>query len=135
LVNRVRLKEEKMHKATTMVVLVALLMVVVAGVALAVTKTCTSVPCTGTSAADVLKERIGNGKSDVILGGRGSDRLRAGRFTNDTDDLHGGRGNDRVLVLDGDFRDLADGGPGNNDVCFVDDQRELSRSCEVFAVP
>jgi Ca2+-binding RTX toxin-like protein len=125
-----------MHKATTMVVaLVALLTVVVAGVALAVTKTCSSAPCRGTSAADVLKERIGDGKRDVIYGLRGTDRLRAGRFTDDTDELHGGRGNDRVLVLDGDFRDLAAGGPGNHDVCFVDDERELSRSCEVFAIP
>jgi hypothetical protein len=124
-----------MHKATTMVALVALLTVVVASVALAVTKTCTSVPCRGTSAADVLKERIGNGKRDVIYGLRSNDRLRAVRYGGDTDRLYGGRGNDRVNVLDGDFRDLAVGGPGNNDFCFVDDEREVSPTCEIFAVP
>jgi hypothetical protein len=122
-----------MNKATTMVALVVLLTVVVAGVALAVTKTCTSVPCSGTSAADVLRERIGDGKRDVIKGGLGRDRLNADRFTNDTDELHGGRGNDRVLVEDGDSRDRAVGGPGNHDVCFSDTGEELSLTCEVFA--
>jgi Ca2+-binding RTX toxin-like protein len=124
-----------MHKAATMVALVALLTVVVAGVALAVTKTCTTVPCTGTSADDVLKERIGDGKRDVIYGLRGNDRLRAGRYTSDTDELHGGRGNDRLNVLDGDFRDRAVGGRGNDDFCLVDDDAELSASCEGFGIP
>jgi RTX calcium-binding nonapeptide repeat (4 copies) len=121
--------------AATIMALVALFTLVVAGVAIAVTKTCSSVPCRGTPAADLLKERVGNGNRDVIIGGRGNDRLRAGRYTNDTDELHGGRGNDRLNVLDGDFRDRAVGGRGNDDFCLVDDDAELSASCEGFGIP
>lgn len=123
-----------MRKTIVVMALVALFTLVAAGVAVAVTKTCSSVPCTGTPAADVLKERIGEGKRDVIHGLRGNDRLRANRFGADTDDLYGGRGNDRVNVLDGDGRDLAVGGRGR-DVCFVDEEWEISPSCEVFAIP
>jgi hypothetical protein len=121
--------------AATIMALVALFTLVVAGVAIAVTKTCSSVPCRGTPAADLLKERVGNGNRDVIIGGRGNDQLRAGRYTNDTDELHGGRGNDRLNVLDGDFRDRAVGGRGNDDFCLVDDDAELSASCEGFGIP
>ena len=121
--------------AATIMALVALFTLVVAGVAIAVTKTCSSVPCRGTPAADLPKERVGNGNRDVIIGGRGNDRLRAGRYTNDTDELHGGRGNDRLNVLDGDFRDRAVGGRGNDDFCLVDDDAELSASCEGFGIP
>jgi hypothetical protein len=121
-------------RCSILLAMVALLMVVAAaGVALAVTKTCTSVPCRGTSAADVLRERIGDGKRDVIIGGRDRDRLIADRFANDTDELHGGRGKDRVDVEDGDSRDRAVGGPGNRDVCFADTGEEQSLSCEVGA--
>jgi hypothetical protein len=127
--------ERKVHKTVTVMALAALFTLVAAGVAVALTKTCTSVPCEGTAAADVLKERVGDGKRDVIYGFQGNDRLRANRYTNDTDDLYGGRGNDRVHVLDGDFRDWAVGGPGNDDFCLVDDEAELSPTCEGFAIP
>jgi Ca2+-binding RTX toxin-like protein len=129
------MERQTMRKTVAMTALVALFSLVVACVAVAVTKTCTTVPCTGTSAADVLKERIGDGKRDVISGLQGNDRLSARRFINDTDELHGGRGNDRVNVLDGDFRDRAVGGRGNDDFCLVDDDAELSASCEGFAIP
>jgi hypothetical protein len=129
------MERETMRKTVAMMALVALFSLVAAGVAVAVTKTCNSVPCRGTSAADVLKERIGDGKRDVIYGFRGNDRLRAGRYTTDTDVLHGGRGNDRMNVLDGDFRDRAVGGRGNDDFCLVDDEAELSASCEGFGIP
>jgi hypothetical protein len=123
-------------RRSILLVMVGLLMVVAgAGVALAVTKTCTSVPCRGTSAADVLRERVGNGKRDVIIGGRSADRLRADRYGADTDNLDGGRGNDRLNVLDGDFKDRAVGGPGNHDVCFVDDLELSPGSCERFVFP
>lgn len=121
-------------RRSILLVMVALFMVAAAaGVALAVTKTCTSVACKGTSAADVLRERIGDGKRDEIHGGRGRDRLTARHFTNDTDELHGGRGNDRIDVEDGDSRDRAVGGPGKHDVCFADVGEEQSRSCEIGA--
>jgi hypothetical protein len=129
------MERETMRNTVAMMAIVALFSLVAAGVAVAVTKTCTSVPCRGTSAADVLKERVGDGKRDVIYGLRGNDRLRAGRYTSDTDVLYGGRGNDRVNVLDGDFRDRAVGGRGNDDFCLVDDHAELSASCEGFGIP
>ena len=124
-----------MMKRIVFVVTVALLMVVAAaGVALAVTKTCTSVPCKGTSAADVLRERIGEGKRDVIYGLRGDDRLDAGGSLRsgpaETDLLYGGRGNDRVFAVDEDLRDKAYGGPGKHDRCLVDGFREGTPSCE-----
>ena len=125
-----------MRKSAAIMALLALFFTLVAaGVAFAVTKTCSSVPCRGTPSADILKERVGNGKHDVIIAGRGSDRLRANRYGADTDNLDGGRGNDRLNVLDGDSRDRAVGGPGNDDFCFVDDVPEISPSCEVFAIP
>jgi Ca2+-binding RTX toxin-like protein len=129
-------KEKRMRKTVTILALVALFTLVAAGVAVAVTMTCTSPTCTGTSDADnILKERVGDGKSDDIYGLQSDDRLRAARYNQDTDYLYGGRGNDRVNVLDGDGRDWADGGLGNNDICFVDEEREISPTCEVFAIP
>jgi Ca2+-binding RTX toxin-like protein len=123
-----------MHKATTMVALVVLLTAVAAGVAVALTTTtCSSVPCLGTPSADVLKERVGDGKRDVIYGGRGKDRIWAVRDGADTDTLYGGRGNDRLNVEDGDRRDRAVGGPGKRDVCFAEWGSEYSLTCEVFA--
>jgi Ca2+-binding RTX toxin-like protein len=123
------------NKVAMMMALAALFTLVAAGAAMAVTKTCTLDPCKGTSAVDVLKERVGNGKSDVIYGFQQNDRLRAERYTRDTDYLYGGRGNDRLNVLDGDFRDWADGGPGSDDFCWVDDEDELSPTCEDYAIP
>ena len=89
----------------------------------------------GHPSADVLKERVGDGKRDVIYGLRGNDRLNASRYGADTDNLDGGRGNDRLNVLDGDFRDRAVGGPSTDDFCLVDDDAELSPSCEGFGIP
>jgi hypothetical protein len=124
-----------MRKSAAIMALLALFTLVAAGVAIAVTKTCSSVPCRGTPSADLLKERLGNGKRDVIIGGRGNDRLRAGRFGADADNLDGGRGNDRLDVLDRDIRDRAVGGPGKRDVCIVDDLPEVSPSCDIFGIP
>jgi hypothetical protein len=59
---------QKVRKVTVMVALVALFTLVAAGVAVAVTRTCTSVPCKGASAADVLRERVGDGQKDFIYG-------------------------------------------------------------------
>ncbi len=124
-----------MRKAVTMMALVALFTLVAAGVAVTLTRTCTTVPCKGTSSADFLRERVGNTRGDVIYGFQRNDRLRADRYTRDTDYLYGGLGNDRVNVLDGDYNDWADGGPGKDDFCWVDDESELSPTCEGYAIP
>jgi RTX calcium-binding nonapeptide repeat (4 copies) len=123
-----------MRKTAAIMALLALFTPVAAGVAVAVTATCSSVPCLGTPSADRLKERVGDGKRDVIRGGRGADRLRADRYGADTDTVYGGRGNDRLSVEDGDSRDRAVGGPGKRDVCFADTWSESTfRDCEILA--
>ncbi len=96
-----------------------LLVVVAAGVALAVTKTCQDNPCDGTDNDDVLYERVGNGLGDTISGFRGADAIDANTFSKDRDRVFGGPGSDRLLVNDGDGRDVVRGGDGR-DVCFVD---------------
>jgi hypothetical protein len=127
------LKEKALRKLLLLMGLSMLGTMLLASVALAVTRHCDRRPCIGTRHADTLIERRGNGVSDAIFGRGGRDALRAGRYTRDTDRLHGNRGRDRVSVLDGDMRDKASGGPGR-DVCVIDDSREIGRGCEVFVV-
>jgi Ca2+-binding RTX toxin-like protein len=123
-----------MRKTAMMMALVALFTLMATGAAYAVMKTCTLVPCEGTSATDVLNERLGDGKRDAIYGFQRADQLRAHRYARDTDLLYGGLGNDRLNVLDGDYNDWAVGGPGE-DFCWIDDERELSPTCENYAIP
>jgi hypothetical protein len=111
-----------------------LTVMVVAGIAVAITKTCgESLPCRGTDNNDVLHERDGkrgngNGLRDRILALDGKDDVEAATFTNDRDRLDGGRQADRVLTNDGDTRDSARGGRGR-DTCFID-RGDATRSCE-----
>ncbi len=123
-----------MRKTVMMMALVALFALVAKGADYAVMKTRRLVPCKGTSATDVLNERPGDGKRDVIYGFQRADQLRAHRYARDTDYLYGGLGNDRLNVLDGDYNDRAVGGPGE-DFCFIDDESELSPTCENYAIP
>jgi hypothetical protein len=118
-----------MRRLVMMIGLVMMLGFVAAGVALAVTKTCgDNLPCRGTDNDDVLHERVGNHKKDHIMGLKGNDDIEAALFTKDRDRVDGGPGRDRILVNDGDARDVARGGRGR-DVCFVD-QGDGRRSCE-----
>ena len=121
-------------RKTVMMALVALFALVARGAAYAVMKTCTLVPCEGTSATDVLNERLGDGKRDVIYGFQRADQFRANRYARDTDYLYGGPGNDRQEVLDGDYNDWAVGGPGEV-LRWIDDESELSPTCENYAIP
>jgi len=123
-----------MRKLAILVGVVALMSVVGTSVALAAAgHQCTGRPCTGTSGKNVLIERPGNGVPDAIYGRGGRDILRAGRYSRDTDRLHGDRGRDKIIVLDGDTRDKASGGPGR-DTCYIDSSREIGPSCEVLVV-
>ncbi len=108
-----------MRRMAMMLGVTMLLVVVAAGVALAVTKTCQNNPCDGTDNDDVLYERVGNGLGDTISGFRGADAIDANTFSKDRDRVFGGPGSDRLLVNDGDGRDVVRGGDGR-DVCFVD---------------
>lgn len=114
--------------------LAALLLVMAAGVAVAVTKTCSGNPCYGTNTRDVLYERANNGLADDIIGRDGGDTIDANGWDNDTDILRGGRGNDVLYGNDGDgglTGDKAIGGQGANDRCVVDVASEAAAgSCE-----
>jgi hypothetical protein len=105
-----------------------LIALVTAGVAVAVVKTCKDVPCRGTDNDDVLYERTGNGDRDRIYALRGNDDMSAALYTRDRDRLFGGPHGDRIVVNDGDRRDLAAGGRGR-DTCHID-RGDNTRSCE-----
>jgi hypothetical protein len=102
------------------------ILVMAAGVAVAVTKTCNDVPCRGTDNDDTLLERK---ERDRILAFQGEDLLDANNYGNDRDRLEGGPQGDRLLANDGDTSDGVHGGKGN-DRCVVDDGDNTS-SCRV----
>ena len=102
-----------MHKTTTVVALVAILTMVAAGVAYAVTME-------GNANADYLEETC---KGDTMYGRGGADVLDANNCGSDTDVLYAGRGDDWLLANDGDNRDVLYGGKGF-DTCVVDSRDE-----------
>jgi hypothetical protein len=104
------------------------MLVVAAGVAVAVEKTCDNIPCNGTENNDDLHERQGSVK-DRIRGFEGEDLLDANNYSKERDVLEGGRNADRLLTNDNDGRDSARGGRGN-DRCVVDAGDNAS-SCSV----
>ena len=122
-----RKEKQQVRRMFMLVGLMTIMVIVAAGVALAVTKTCKDVPCRGTANDDVLYERIGNEKRDRIYGLKGNDDMSAALYSNDKDRLFGGPHGDRIVVNDGDNRDLAAGGRGR-DTCFID-AGDQTRSC------
>jgi hypothetical protein len=106
---------------------VMVMLVVAAGVAVAVNKTCREVPCRGTDRDDILHERTRNVR-DRIFGEDGRDRIEAVTFNRDRDVLLGGRKGDRLLTADGDRRDSARGGAGR-DTCIIN-RGDSRSSCE-----
>jgi hypothetical protein len=106
------------------------MLVMAAGVAVAVNKQCgNNLPCRGTDNNDQLHERIGNRERDRILGLQGGDLLDANNYGLDRDRLDGGPQGDRLLTNDNDGRDSARGGRGN-DRCAVD-RGDNASSCSV----
>jgi len=97
---------------------VMVLVVVAAGVAVAVEKDCNSIPCNGTDNEDILHERDGTVK-DAIYGFKAHDILDANNFSRDRDRLYGGGQGDKLLANDRDGRDVLRGGMGR-DRCFGD---------------
>ena len=98
--------------------LAMLFAMVAAGAAVAVTKTCQDVPCNGTKNEDLLYERKGTVK-DAIYGLGEEDVIDANTFNFDRDRVFGGDRGDKLLVNDGDSRDVVKGGAGR-DVCLID---------------
>ena len=119
-----------MKKLILLGALAAVLTLAFAGVALAKEIQCTTLNCEGTSRADTLFERVGNGLEDNIKGRRGGDVIDATGSTNDVDNLFGNRGNDTLDATDGDDLDTLNGGPGT-DECFGD-EGDTFISCETI---
>jgi len=74
-----------MRKMAMLLGLTMILVMITAGVGLAVVKTCKNFPCRGTNNDDTLYERVGNGDRDRILGLEGNDDISAALYTNDRD--------------------------------------------------
>lgn len=117
-----------MRRLVMLLGVMMVMLVVAAGVAVAVNKQCNNVPCRGTDNNDELHEREGS-KKDRILGLQGDDLLDANNFGSDRDRLKGGPQSDRLLSNDNDSRDGVEGGRGN-DRCIVDAGDNTS-SCSV----
>jgi len=116
-----------MRKGTTIVALVALLVAIFATAAYAATIYCDGGGCFGTSDPDTLWEDNADNVNDQMYGYGGEDELYAYQYENDVDKLYGGRGNDLVVTLDGDTDDVANGGRGQHDRCFVDPGDEVHK--------
>ena len=123
-----------MRKILLVAVAVAMLTVGIAGVAVAKTFVCQTVPCEGTNNPDQIGER--NGRSqDIIRANGGDDVVNADRASRDADRVQGKNGDDVLDVGDGDVRDNVSGGRGF-DTCIVDadfsDSLNIDglRSCE-----
>lgn len=117
-----------MRRIAMMAGLTMLFALVAAGAALAVTKTCGGIPCNGTENEDTLYERQGTVR-DAIYGFGGKDVIDANTFNFDRDRVFGGDRGDKLLVNDGDGRDVVKGGMGR-DVCFID-PGDRAVNCEV----
>jgi hypothetical protein len=124
-----------MRKILLVAVAAAMLTVGLAGVAVAKTFVCQTVPCEGTNNPDQIGERNGQSQ-DIIRANGGNDVVDADRASRDADRVLGKDGDDTLDVGDGDFRDNVSGGPGF-DTCIVDISSGASglnidglRSCE-----
>jgi hypothetical protein len=96
-------------------------------------KQCYSKPCYGNANREVIYERIGDRKSDLIRAFGNFDRLNANTYSRDKDQLYGFGGDDFVYVDDGDTVDGAVGGTGY-DWCYVDAEIEAANSCDKVVV-
>jgi hypothetical protein len=123
------------------------------GVALAVTQNCTNNPCTGTNQADTLTGNnqaneiyglgaadniLGKGGTDEAYGGPGNDEVRGGpnddELSGDTgrDDVWGNRDNDTIFDADG-FVDNVNCGVGTDDTAYVDADDDVAGCENVWA--
>jgi hypothetical protein len=121
-----------MRKVAMLAASLAVLILVAATAVYAVNKTCASKPCRGTNMRDTLYERNGNRVSDAIYGLKSADRINAGTFEKDRDQLYGAPGNDKLNAVDDDGNDNLNGGPGI-DTCNGDigaDFGDVGTSCE-----
>jgi Ca2+-binding RTX toxin-like protein len=106
-----------------------LLVVMAAGAALAITKTCTGNNdyCFGTANPDTIYDGPG---SDIINARAGGDVVRADNYYFEYDEVYGGRGADRIHAVDdfddtGYYFDRINGGRGY-DIRNVDEEDKVS---------
>jgi hypothetical protein len=119
-----------MRRTILLLAFVVVATLVAVPIAYAATFRCDEVPCIGTNGKDKIRERVGNGKGDHIRALGRADDIKANRYSRDRDRLDGGAGSDELKALDGDAKDVLNGGSGD-DVC-VGDQGDSFRSCEVM---
>src|SRR4028119_2250912 len=96
-----------MRRIAMMVALSVAILAVSAGAVFAANQVirCAGIPCTATGNDDLVYERAGNRLNDEIYLKGGSDQVRAGRYTNDQDEIFGSSGYDLIYVDDGDRHD------------------------------
>ena len=104
--------------------MMSLVVMLLSGVALAATITCTTNPCEGTSGPDTL---VGNASKNLIEGNPGADYI-AGKGAADTlygnrdnDEVHGGGGPDEISGGKHSDSDTLYGENGNDTIIAVDD--------------
>jgi hypothetical protein len=118
------------NRILVLLTVLALVVVMLAPVALAITKQCSASPCYGTRNDDELREHPRF--NDKIYALRGDDIIRGSllriRPAPDTDILRGGPGKDRLESRDLDGRDVLYGGRGR-DVCIIN-RGDRTRGCE-----
>jgi Ca2+-binding RTX toxin-like protein len=138
-----------MRRSTLVALLVvAVTLLVVGGVVLAKSITCTGGTCTGTKKADQITGSVvtdtinGRGGGDTIDGGNGDDTINGGGGNDtityigvvpDVDTINGGKGNDIIDVREGalnDAQDKVDCGPGTDTIFF--DATDFRANCEIF---
>ena len=90
---------------------------------------CQDSPCIATGNHQVLFEQVGDGVPDRMIAQGSHDHLNAQGYTSDRDVAKGSGGHDLLMVNDGDAKDGAIGGPGN-DTCVVDAAIEAADTCE-----
>jgi len=138
-----------MNRTTVVALLVvAVALLLVSGVVLAKTITCTGGTCNGTKKADQITGSVvadtinGRGGADTIDGGNGNDTINGGGGNDtitdigvvpDIDIITGGNGDDIIDVREGalnDAQDNVDCGPGTDTIFF--DATDLRANCEIF---
>jgi Ca2+-binding RTX toxin-like protein len=93
----------------------------------------------GTGNDDWLNE---SQRNDQIAGKRSGDTINAAFYEidetplelGDKDKVKGNRGDDIIYADDGDFKDIANGGPGD-DTCYIDEtltERDETLDCEAI---
>jgi Ca2+-binding RTX toxin-like protein len=114
-----------MRKLPMVLMVMAVMVALLAGVALAAT-------IEGTNRDDILRE---SQRNDEMFGFDGGDELYADFDGADTDVLRGGRGADYLVADDGDARDSLFGGRGF-DTCQID-QGDDTQGCNhtVVVIP